>query len=115
MHSSRLPNYGSICTQATIGVDFALKVLPWDENTTIRLQARFVACARQVQTLIAVSLRRLQLWDIAGQERYSNMTRVYYREAVGAFVVFDCTRPRTFESVSHACCCIGNSLDATQG
>ena len=27
------------------------------------------------------------------------MTRVYYREAVGAFVVFDCTRPRTFDSV----------------
>jgi hypothetical protein len=24
--------------QATIGVDFALKVLPWDEHTTIRLQ-----------------------------------------------------------------------------
>jgi GTPase SAR1 family protein len=42
----------------------------------------------------------VQLWDIAGQERYSNMTRVYYREAVGAFVVFDCTRPRTFEQVT---------------
>ena len=27
------------------------------------------------------------------------MTRVSYREAVGAFVVFDCTRPRTFDSV----------------
>jgi hypothetical protein len=24
--------------QATIGVDFALKVLPWDDHTTIRLQ-----------------------------------------------------------------------------
>jgi predicted nucleotidyltransferase len=30
----------TILNQATIGVDFALKVLPWDENTTIRLQAR---------------------------------------------------------------------------
>lgn len=27
------------------------------------------------------------------------MTRVYYREAVGAFIVFDVTRPSTFEAV----------------
>jgi len=28
------------------------------------------------------------------------MTRVYYREAMGAFIVFDVTRPTTFEAVS---------------
>ncbi|KAK6168260.1 hypothetical protein SNE40_022123 [Patella caerulea] len=64
--------------RATIGVDFALKVLNWDADTLIRLQ----------------------LWDIAGQERFGNMTRVYYKEAVGAFVVFDVTRASTFEAVS---------------
>lgn len=36
--------------RATIGVDFALKVLNWDQSTIIRLQ----------------------LWDIAGQERYKD-------------------------------------------
>jgi GTPase SAR1 family protein len=41
----------------------------------------------------------LQLWDIAGQERYGNLTRVYYKEAVAAFVVFDLTRNSSFESV----------------
>ncbi|CAK8671127.1 unnamed protein product [Clavelina lepadiformis] len=64
--------------RATIGVDFALKVIHWNDDTLIRLQ----------------------LWDIAGQERFGNMTRVYYREAVGAFVVFDVTRASTFEAVN---------------
>mmetsp|Transcript_11637 Transcript_11637/g.19429 ORF Transcript_11637/g.19429 Transcript_11637/m.19429 type:complete len:217 (+) Transcript_11637:55-705(+) len=63
--------------RATIGVDFALKVLQWDDNTSVRLQ----------------------LWDIAGQERFGHMTRVYYKEAVGAMVVFDVTRSGTFEAV----------------
>ncbi|XP_072029952.1 ras-related protein Rab-32-like isoform X2 [Amphiura filiformis] len=64
--------------RATIGVDFALKVINWDADTLIRLQ----------------------LWDIAGQERFGNMTRVYYKEAVGAFIVFDVTRVSTFEAVA---------------
>lgn len=35
-----------------------------------------------------------------GQERFGNMTRVYYKEAVGAFIVFDVTRVSTFEAVT---------------
>jgi len=64
--------------KSTIGVDFALKVITWDATTTVKLQ----------------------LWDIAGQERFGNMTRVYYKEAVGAFIVFDITRTSTFEAVA---------------
>ncbi|XP_026183695.1 ras-related protein Rab-38b [Mastacembelus armatus] len=71
VHQTYSHNY-----RATIGVDFALKVLNWDSKTV-----------------------RLQLWDIAGQERFGNMTRVYYREAMGALIVFDVTRPTTFEAV----------------
>ncbi|KAF9197211.1 Ras- protein Rab-38, partial [Haplosporangium sp. Z 27] len=59
-----------------IGVDFALKVIQWSPDTVVRLQ----------------------LWDIAGQER-GNMARVYYKEAVAALVVYDVTRPKTFEAV----------------
>ncbi|KAG7322400.1 hypothetical protein KOW79_013746 [Hemibagrus wyckioides] len=72
VHQTYSTNY-----RATIGVDFALKVLSWESETV-----------------------RLQLWDIAGQERFGNMTRVYYREAMGAFIVFDVTRPATFEAVT---------------
>ncbi|CAH1261622.1 RAB32 [Branchiostoma lanceolatum] len=66
------PNY-----KLTIGVDFALKSLDWDEQTKINLQ----------------------LWDIAGHERFGHMTRVYYKYAIAAIIVFDLSRPTTFESV----------------
>jgi len=71
-------NIFSMSYKSTIGVEFALKVINWDHKTEIRLQ----------------------LWDIAGQERFGNMTRVYYKEAVGAFVVFDVTRIATFEAAA---------------
>lgn len=73
VHQNYSQNY-----RATIGVDFALKVLNWDIDTVVRLQ----------------------LWDIAGQERFGNMTRVYYREAMGAFIVFDVSRLSTFDAVT---------------
>lgn len=41
----------------------------------------------------------LALYLFLGQERFGNMTRVYYKEAVGAFVVFDISRGSTFEAV----------------
>lgn len=63
--------------RATIGVDFALKTLQYDDNILVRLQ----------------------LWDIAGQERFGSMTRVYYKDAVGAFLVYDVNQSRTFDAV----------------
>jgi small GTP-binding protein len=61
----------------TIGIDFASKIVQWNDTTTVDVQ----------------------LWDIAGQERFGNMTSVYYREAVGALVVFDTTRSSTRETI----------------
>lgn len=42
---------------------------------------------------------RLQLWDIAGQERFSSMTRVYYKQATACVIIFDITRRSTFQEV----------------
>jgi small GTP-binding protein len=95
--------------KTTIGVDFANKDFEWDEHTSISLQ----------------------LWDIAGQERYGNMTHVYYQEAVAAFVVFDVTRITSLDMVTEwkkdidskvftsedkpiPCILLGNKIDLCQ-
>lgn len=58
--------------KGTIGVDFAFKVIHRSDGTQVRLQ----------------------FWDIAGQERYGNLTHAYYKDSYGAFVVTDVsTRP----------------------
>ena len=41
----------------------------------------------------------LQLWDIAGQERWINMRRSYYHGAKGVIVVGDLTRKNTFDQI----------------
>eukprot|EP01059_Diplonema_ambulator_P023699 TRINITY_DN3924_c0_g2_i2.p1 TRINITY_DN3924_c0_g2~~TRINITY_DN3924_c0_g2_i2.p1 ORF type:complete len:231 (+),score=83.74 TRINITY_DN3924_c0_g2_i2:48-695(+) len=71
-------NIFQMSTKSTIGVDFALKMLNCDNKKQITLQ----------------------VWDIAGQERYGQMTRVYYQAAVGALVVFDIKKPETFAAVA---------------
>ncbi|KAL0481980.1 Ras-related protein Rab [Acrasis kona] len=43
-------------------------------------------------------LLELQLWDIGGQERFGNMTKLFYRDAAAAFVVCDSTRPQTLSA-----------------
>ena len=52
------------------------KVVKWNENLTLRLQ----------------------LWDIAGQDRFSLLSRSFYKDAVGAFVVSDITRAETIDA-----------------
>jgi small GTP-binding protein len=62
-------------TRPTVGVDFAIKALTHHGNTVT-----------------------LQLWDIAGQERFRNMTRTFYQNGVGAVIVADITNPQTLKA-----------------
>jgi small GTP-binding protein len=42
---------------------------------------------------------KVHLWDTAGQERYKSVTAAYYRGAKGAMIVYDITRPESFNNV----------------
>lgn len=63
-------------SKSTIGVEFATR------NMTIKGK-----------------MVRAQIWDTAGQERYRAITSVYYRGAVGALVVYDLTKPQSFQNL----------------
>ncbi|TXT64020.1 MAG: Small GTP-binding domain protein [Promethearchaeota archaeon] len=41
----------------------------------------------------------LNLWDIAGQERWARMRHKYYKGGQGAIIVGDLTRPSTFDQI----------------
>ncbi|MFW9917757.1 MAG: GTP-binding protein [Candidatus Thorarchaeota archaeon] len=60
----------------TIGADFASKMIN--------------AEGRQI---------KFQIWDLAGQPRFSAVRKLYYRSAVGALVVFDVTTPESLQNV----------------
>lgn len=62
--------------QTTIGVEFSSKTLKIDNQ-----------------------LVKAQIWDTAGQERYRALTSAYYRNAVGAFLIYDITDRDSFENL----------------
>ena len=43
---------------------------------------------------------KLQIWDTAGQERFRSITRSYYRNCVGALLLYDITNNDSFEHVA---------------
>ena len=43
----------------------------------------------------------LFFWDIAGQDTFIQLRPTFYQGAVGALLVFDVTRPETFENVNN--------------
>lgn len=57
-----------------------------------------IACefALKVQNIDGKSVR-VQVWDIAGQDRIGSISKLYCRDAVGAVVVCDCTKPATLK------------------
>jgi len=61
--------------QTTIGVDFSLKSLTADGMDI-----------------------NVQLWDVAGQDRFAGLSRIFYTHAVGAIIVFNILERETFDN-----------------
>lgn len=66
----------AVDSKSTIGVEFATKSLD-----------------------IGNQIVKVQVWDTAGQERYRAITTAYYRDAVGAIVVYDITKEESYNNV----------------
>lgn len=60
---------------ATLSVDFKVKSIYVDNNT----------------------VADLQVWDTCGEERFKTITRQYYRDINGCFLIFDLTNVSSFE------------------
>jgi small GTP-binding protein len=63
--------------QPTIGVEFKSWSLQTDTETV-----------------------KLQIWDTAGQERFRSVSKAYFRNALGAVLVFDLTSKASFDELS---------------
>lgn len=44
---------------------------------------------------------KTNFWDTAGQEKFSAMTKAYYRNSHGAIIVYDITNKKSFEDVDN--------------
>ncbi len=62
--------------KASIGVDFAYKIIELEEKVA-----------------------RLIIWDIASQERFAPYRSSFYKQTDAAMLVFDLTRPETLDSI----------------
>jgi small GTP-binding protein len=62
--------------QPTVGVEFKPYIVPVNDQPV-----------------------KLQIWDTAGQERFKSVSRAYFRNAVGAVLVYDVTVESSFDAL----------------
>ncbi|MFX1340086.1 MAG: Rab family GTPase [Promethearchaeota archaeon] len=65
----------------TIGTDFHVKTI-------------------SINTKEGPVLVRIQIWDVGGQERFSSLRPMYYRNSEGGLILFDLTSYNSFKNVS---------------
>lgn len=64
--------------QSTVGVEFKPFIIPVEDQNV-----------------------KLQIWDTAGQERFKSVSKAYFRNAVGAVLVYDISNDASFEDLTN--------------
>ncbi|KAK6928694.1 Small GTPase, partial [Dillenia turbinata] len=115
-------NEFSLDSKATIGVEFQTKTIVIDHKTvkaqiwdtagqeSWRLNYSWEGATPPVECIIEVyfvwqrykpaAVAESGIWDVAKTLKNDTVTSAYYRGAVGAMLVYDMTKPQTFEHVA---------------
>ena len=44
---------------------------------------------------------KFEIWDTAGQEKYRSLTKIFYKDAAVAILVYDITRKESYEEIKN--------------
>jgi small GTP-binding protein len=44
---------------------------------------------------------KFEIWDTAGQEKYRALTKIFYKDALAAILVYDITRRNSFQEIKN--------------
>ena len=77
------------CHDLTIGVEFGSRTIDIPSGRSSSSQESVDGSSDEVSC-------KLQVWDTAGQENFRSITRSYYRSAIGALLIYDITKRKTF-------------------
>ena len=79
-------------------------------------QTRTVQIQRKITKIEGTDNKwaQLHIWDTLGQEKFKAMAPLFYRKAVGAFLVYDCTNRTSFEQVDEWYQQISSNVDGAR-
>ena len=56
--------------------------------------------SKEVETKSGKTIKFV-VWDTAGQEKFRSLTKMFYKDAIAAILVYDITRKKSFEELSN--------------
>ena len=82
--------------KTSIITQFVEEVFSTDKNSTIggTFSSKLVKCGNGKNL-------KLEIWDTAGQERYRSVTKMFYKDANAAILVYDITNKNSFDQLQN--------------